>query len=67
ELVKFLKENLGVKNFINGFRNRKFNIFVDKDIKKKTAYIYEKGKRAIVLTVDALSQILYLYYTEIYL
>jgi hypothetical protein len=38
EFVKFLKENLGVKNFINGFRNRKFNIFVDKDIKKRPIY-----------------------------
>jgi hypothetical protein len=35
ELVKFLKENLGIKSFIDGFRNRKFNIFVDQDVKKR--------------------------------
>jgi hypothetical protein len=30
ELVDFLKTNLGATTFINGFRNRIFNIFVDK-------------------------------------
>jgi hypothetical protein len=36
ELVNYLKKNLGVDNFINnGFRNRNFNIFIDKDIKKR--------------------------------
>jgi hypothetical protein len=36
--VRYLKENIGVVNFIeNGFRNRMFNIFVDKDIKKRVA------------------------------
>jgi hypothetical protein len=38
ELVRYLKENIGVVNFIeNGFRNRIFNIFVDKDIKKRVS------------------------------
>lgn len=33
ELLKFIKENLGAEKFIDGFRNRNFNIFVDKDMK----------------------------------
>lgn len=38
EFVNYLKSNLGVSNFIdNGFRNRSFNIFIDKDIKKRLA------------------------------
>lgn len=32
EFVKFIKDNLGVKEFNKGFRSRVFNIFVDKDI-----------------------------------
>ncbi len=32
-LLKFLKQNLGAEKFISGFRNRNFNIFVDKDMK----------------------------------
>lgn len=35
ELVKFIKENLGVKDFVEGFRGKKFNIFVDKDLKQR--------------------------------
>lgn len=36
EFVDYLKKNLGVDSFINnGFRNRNFNIFIDKDIKKR--------------------------------
>lgn len=35
EFVKFLKNNLGTESFVNGFRNRKFNIFVDKDVKQR--------------------------------
>ena len=35
QLVKYFKENLGVKDFINGFKNRNFNIFIDKDFKKR--------------------------------
>lgn len=38
ELVKFIKENLGVKNFVEGFRNKKFNIFVDKDLKQRDCF-----------------------------
>lgn len=30
-----LKENLGTSGFINGFRNKMFNIFVDKDVKQR--------------------------------
>lgn len=33
ELMNCLKKNLGVDDFINGFKNRNFNIFVDKDMK----------------------------------
>jgi len=35
EFVKFIKENLGVKDFTDGFRNKKFNIFVDQDLKQR--------------------------------
>lgn len=46
-LSLFLKENLGVNNFMNGFRNRNFNIFVDKDTKRRLPLKYptidEKG------------------------
>jgi hypothetical protein len=31
ELVDFLKKNLGVESFEGGFRNRHFNIFVEKE------------------------------------
>jgi hypothetical protein len=31
ELVDFLKENLGAQSFMDGFRNRNFNIFVEKN------------------------------------
>ena len=34
-LSEFLKENLGVASFMNGFRNRNFNIFVDKDMRSR--------------------------------
>jgi len=32
DLVQYFKQNLGASGFITGFRNRNFNIFVDKDI-----------------------------------
>lgn len=35
ELLNFLKARLGVGGFTSGFRNKNFNIFVDKDIKKR--------------------------------
>lgn len=34
-LLDFFKQSLGVDNFISGFRNRVFNIFVDKDVKQR--------------------------------
>lgn len=40
ELVDFFKQQVGVKSFCNGFRNRSFNIFVDKDSKNRKK---EKG------------------------
>jgi hypothetical protein len=33
ELLEYIKSNLGVQTFCDGFRNRAFNIFVDKDMK----------------------------------
>lgn len=33
DLLQFLKQNLGADKFISGFRNRNFNIFVDKDMR----------------------------------
>ena len=35
ELVSFIKTNLGVNDFTDGLRNKKFNIFVDKDLKQR--------------------------------
>jgi len=35
EFLNYFKQCLGVKNFIDGFRNFKFNIFVDKDAKQR--------------------------------
>ena len=35
ELVGFLKESLGAASLLDGFRNRQFNIFVDKDSKSR--------------------------------
>ncbi len=35
ELVDFFKKQLGVSSFCDGFRNRTFNIFVDKDSRKR--------------------------------
>ena len=31
ELVNYIKNNLGIINFVNGFKNRDFNIFVEKN------------------------------------
>lgn len=39
ELVDFLKTNLGTTDFKDGFRNRHFNIFVDKDSKTRVAKV----------------------------
>lgn len=33
DLLQFLKQNLGADKFMSGFRNRNFNIFVDKDMR----------------------------------
>ncbi|OGL87382.1 hypothetical protein A3I40_03775 [Candidatus Uhrbacteria bacterium RIFCSPLOWO2_02_FULL_48_12] len=33
DLLQFLKQNLGADKFMPGFRNRNFNIFVDKDMR----------------------------------
>lgn len=41
ELVKFIKENLGVKDFTDGFRSKKFNIFVDKDLRQRLPLEYK--------------------------
>ena len=43
ELVKFIKNNLGLKDFTDGFRNRQFNIFVDKDLKQRLPLEYKNG------------------------
>ena len=46
--LEHLKENLGVKNFLeNGFRNYNFNIFVDKDAKQRLPFtaVMENGSK----------------------
>jgi hypothetical protein len=43
-LLEHFKSNLGATDFTSGFRNRNFNIFVDKDIKTRPSFITnEKG------------------------
>jgi hypothetical protein len=44
--LEYFKENLGIKdkNFINGFRNYMFNIFVDKDTKQRLPLQYQNEK-----------------------
>jgi len=43
-LLDYLKTNLGTSSFMNGFRNRNFNIFVDKDMKQRLPLnLNEKG------------------------
>ncbi len=32
QFVEYLRKNLGTKSFVYGFKNRNFNIFVDKDV-----------------------------------
>lgn len=43
QFVEFLRENVGVSDFLHGFRNHMFNIFVDKDVLKRVADKKEKG------------------------
>ncbi len=44
EFLDFFKRSLGVEKFIRGFRNRDFNIFVDKDMRMRLPLpIFEKG------------------------
>ncbi len=35
EFVRHIKDKLGVTNFTDGFRDKKFNIFVDQDLKQR--------------------------------
>jgi hypothetical protein len=44
--LEYFKENLGIKdkNFLGGFRNYMFNIFVDKDVKKRLPLEYKNEK-----------------------
>ncbi|OGH77470.1 MAG: hypothetical protein A2224_03710 [Candidatus Magasanikbacteria bacterium RIFOXYA2_FULL_40_20] len=35
DFVNFIKQQLGVASFLDGYRDRKFNIFVDKDVKQR--------------------------------
>ena len=44
DLCGFLKNNLGAVDFKNGFRNRNFNIFVDKDMKARLPLDLSSGQ-----------------------
>jgi len=35
QFLDYIKKQLGVSSFMDGYRNRKFNIFVDKDVKQR--------------------------------
>ncbi len=35
KFLEYLKPQLGIKTFVDGYRDRKFNIFVDKDVKQR--------------------------------
>jgi len=43
--LEYFKENLGIKNFLEGFRSYMFNIFVDKDVKQRLSLEYKNEKR----------------------
>ena len=43
ELLRFIKESIGIKDFTGGFRNKKFNIFVDQDLKQRLPLQYKNG------------------------
>ncbi|MDD3292704.1 MAG: DUF3800 domain-containing protein [Candidatus Pacebacteria bacterium] len=45
ELVDFIKKNIGIVDFVGGFRNRIFNIFVDKDIKSRLPLDFSSSKK----------------------
>lgn len=47
EFVEFIKQNLGVTDFHNGFRSRIFNIFVDKDINQRLPMKFENGTKKV--------------------
>lgn len=40
DFVSYVKQNLGASDFINGFRNRQFNIFIDPDFKQRLPLKY---------------------------
>jgi len=44
ELVNFIKTNIGINDFTDGFRNKKFNIFVDKDLKQRLPLEYKDSQ-----------------------
>ena len=44
QLVKFIKGNIGVKDFTKGFRNKKFNIFIDQDLKQRLPLKYKNNQ-----------------------
>ena len=37
--LEYLKSNIGIKEFIDGFKNRNFNIFIDKDVRRRLPII----------------------------
>ena len=45
--LEYFKENIGIKdkNFLDGFRNYMFNIFVDKDVKQRLSLEYKKNEK----------------------
>jgi len=43
--LKYLKNNLGIENFVDGFKNRYFNIFVDKDIKRRLPLKFKENEK----------------------
>lgn len=45
KFIKFFKENLGAQNFVNGFKNYQFNIFVDKNINQRLPLIFDQKEK----------------------
>lgn len=43
--VEHLKNNLGVQALADGFKNRHFNIFVDKDVKQRLPLDFGKNEK----------------------
>ncbi|MFH1029688.1 MAG: DUF3800 domain-containing protein [bacterium] len=45
KFLEFFKENLGADNFVGGFKNYQFNIFIDKDIRQRLPLNFAQNEK----------------------